>query len=326
MEISNKQQAAVHVVRSQFEKLGTDIDIRIIADDVAEKKAAEKDLLEIERLYAHFTNIFSRFDPTSELSKLNSQLGKYSTASFDMLEVVALCLDYYAKTDGLYDPRILDVLEKVGYADDFKDGVRKFRAGSVVENDHFSKRSLAEDLKIVPRISLGQKNDTVFFGTRMDFSGIAKGYITDKVVEFLKKRQWKNFLVDSGGDMFMRGVDEDGKLWTVNVEGIDEKKLIFTLDDKAVATSGIGRRKWEIEGQRMHHIINPRKPQEFCFDLKSVSIIAESTTAADVWAKTIFLMGREGGMLYAREHDIAAVILDCRGSAWISPKAKEFLY
>jgi thiamine biosynthesis lipoprotein ApbE len=72
-------------------------------------------------------------------------------------------------------------------------------------------------------------------------------------------------------------------------------------------------------------MINPKKPGEFSFDLKSVSVIAGSTTEADVWAKTIFLMGREGGMLYAREHDIAAVILDYRGSAWISPKAKEFI-
>jgi len=289
MGIDNTQQAkeVPCVVRSQFEKLGTDIDIRIVANGVAEKKSAEKDLLVIEVLYADFANIFSRFDSTSELSKLNARLGEYNSASLCMSELANLCLDYYKKTEGLYDPRILDVLERVGYADDFKLGVRKLKVGVVEENNFFN-HSLTEDLKI--------KDGAVFFATRMDFSGIAKGYITDKVVEFLERQQWKNFLVDSGGDMFMRGVDEDGKLWTVNVEGIDEKKLIFALDDKAIATSGIGRRRWEIEGQRMHHIINPKKPREFSFDLKSVSIIAESTADADVWAKTIFLMGREGGM------------------------------
>jgi thiamine biosynthesis lipoprotein len=177
---------------------------------------------------------------------------------------------------------------------------------------------LSDDLKV--------KGDAIFLGARMDFSGIAKGYITDQIVEFLTKQQWKNFLVDSGGDIFMRGVDEENNPWTVNVEGIDEKKLMFALSNKAIATSGIGKRRWEIEGKRMHHIINPRKPAIFSFDLKSVSIIADSTVDADVWAKTIFLMGKEDGMLYAREHSIAAVVLDSRGSAWISPKAKEFVH
>ena len=98
------------------------------------------------------------------------------------------------------------------------------------------------------------------------------------------------------------------------------------MNKKAIATSGIGRRRWEIEGQRIHHIVNPQNPDFFSFDLKSVSVIADSTTQADIWAKTIFLMGKESGILYVKDNDMAAVILDYRGSAWISPKAKEFVY
>jgi len=304
------------VVHSQFEKLGTDIDIRIIVVDDEQKKTAEKSIQGIKKMYVEFSNIFSRFDCESELSKLNLSVGEFNTASFHMCEVATIALKFNKETNAFFDPRILNVLEKIGYADDFKRGNRKFD-GDDNEKFLFFDRNLAEDLKV--------DGNKVFFGVKMDFSGIAKGYITDKIVETLVEQKWENFLVDSGGDMFAQGVDENNKKWTVSIEGIDENKLMFSLSEKAIATSGIKRRRWEIEGKRMHHIVNPKNPQQFLFDVKSVSVIADSVVEADVWAKTIFLMGRESGMLYVKEHNIAAVIFNYRGTAWISPKAKEFL-
>lgn len=305
------------IIHLKFRKLGTDIDIQLVVADTEEKKIAQEDFLLVEKMYNDFNNIFSRFDLESELSKLNSNLRVFSVASEHLCEIVKRSLLYNKQTRGIFDPRVLDILEKVGYFDDFSDGQRKFRS-DIDEKSTLLQSDLVNDLKI--------ENEKVFFGVKMDFSGIAKGYITDKVAEFLISKGWKNFLVDSGGDMFMQGFDEEQRRWTIAVEGIDEKKMIFALDEKGIATSGIGRRRWEIDSKRVHHIIDPKNPENFSFDLKSVSVIAESTTSADVWAKTIFLMGANGGMLYAKEHDLAVVILNYRGAAWISPKAKEYLY
>jgi thiamine biosynthesis lipoprotein len=305
------------IVQEQFKELGTDIDIQIVAENESALNLAKKDIEKIRKLYLEFTDIFSRFRNDSELSRLNDSLGQFSEASIHMQKIVELSLEFNKETDSFYDPRVLDVLEKVGYADDFKSGTRKLR-------EDFSQKSFSFDHELSDDLKL--KDGEVFFGVRLDFSGIAKGYITDQIVEFVLSQGWKNFLIDSGGDMFAHGVDEQGKIWTVAVEGIDEKKLVFGLSNKAIATSGIGRRRWEVDGQRIHHIINPKRPEDFSFDLKSVSVIADSTTSSDVWAKTIFLMGKVNGMMYVRENDLAAVILDYRGAAWISPRAKEFLY
>lgn len=305
------------IIKEQFKALGTDIEIQVVINDDVEFLDAKEDVKRIRELYLDFTEIFSRFKNDSELSKINNNLGQFMKASQHMQKIVSLSLDFHEKTTGLYDPRVLNVLEKVGYADDFKTGIRKLRA-DFSEKELSFQNKLSDDLKL--------QNDEVFFGVKMDFSGIAKGYITDQIVEFALSRSWKNFLIDSGGDMFAHGKDEENNVWTVAVEGIDEKKLIFGLNDMSIATSGIGRRRWEIDGQRIHHIINPKNPENFSFDLKSVSVIAESTAESDVWAKTIFLMGKNDAMIYAREHDLAAVILDYHGKAWISPKAKEFVY
>ncbi|EKE19015.1 MAG: hypothetical protein ACD_9C00166G0001, partial [uncultured bacterium] len=108
--------------------------------------------------------------------------------------------------------------------------------------------------------------------------------------------------------------------------GISNERLMLALTNKGIATSGISRRRWELDGKRIHHIINPENPQQFLFDVKSVSVISQSTVDADVWAKTIFLMGREGGILYANENEMAVAVLDYFGNAWISVEMKKYLY
>ena len=58
----------------------------------------------------------------------------------------------------------------------------------------------------------------------MDFSGIAKGYITDEAAAYSKKRGWKNFLVDSGGDIYAAGQNHRRERWRIAIEGVPEKK------------------------------------------------------------------------------------------------------
>ena len=305
------------IIREQFRALGTDIVFQVVALDEVQQKNAIENIAQAKEMYVDFTNTFSRFIFESELSKLNLAVGDWNFASDVMREVASLSLEYNKKTEGLFDPRILGVLENIGYADDFEMGTRKL--GKNIQNQTLlSNKKLNEDLKI--------KDDKVFFGVKMDFSGIVKGYVTDKVVNFFDSKGWENFLIDSGGDIFMRGNDEDGKLWTVDVEGISAEKIMFALSNKAIATSGIGKRRWEIDGRMMHHIINPKNANQFSFDIKSVSVIADLTADADVWAKSLFLMGKKSGIIYARENNLAAVFLDCRGSAWISPEAKKYLH
>lgn len=303
------------IFKEGFPALGTEIEIQIVVLDEGEFQKAKSDFGEVKKLYGFFTQIFSRFDVGSELSSLNANLGVFQAASLEMREITQISLDFNLKTDGFFDPRIITVLEKIGYDRDFKNGINVGNQ-KIGELEIFQK-DLKDDLKI--------KESEVLFGTRMDFSGIAKGFITDKVVEFLKKQGWDNFLVDSGGDMFACGNDDERKKWAVGVEGIDEKKLVLMISEKGVATSGVGRRRWELDKKQFHHIINPKHPGDFKFDLKSVSVIADNTTEADVFAKSLFLMGKEKGLEYAKENGIVAIFLSYRGVAQLSPGIKEFL-
>ena len=299
----------------QFKALGTDIEIQLVCKDKEWFEKSESVLGEVKKIYADCEKTFSRFDSESELSKLNKNLQVFQEISSDMREVVESSLEFHEKTNGFFDPRIIGILEKNGYKEDFKKN--NFKKEADLEECDF-KRDLNEDLKL-------QKNK-VFFGVRMDFSGIVKGFITDKIAEFLGANGWKNFLVDSGGDMYFGGKQIDLKKgWAIEIEGVPEGKQIFIFSEMGIATSGISRRKWEIDGERFHHLINPKKQKSFDFKLKSVTVVAQNTETADVMAKTLCLMGKEEGIAWAREKEIAAVFLDSRANAMFTPKAKEFL-
>lgn len=298
----------------QFKSLGTDIEIQLIIADSAEKEILAKNFLdELRSEFLYYEKMLSRFDDQSELFKINSNLGNWQTSSEDVLILIKKALVYWKETAGFFDPRIIESLENIGYGEDFKKG------NFFLKNN--DKKILLDDITNDIKID-GNK---FLLKKRIDFSGIAKGYIVDVIVKKLEKAGYENFLVDAGGDMYARGHCDNCDYWPVSLEGIPEEKMIFNLSDKGVATSGITRRKWEIAGQRFHHIINPKKPDNFDFELKSVTIIAEKTEIADVWAKVLFLMGKKSGMVYTKEKGLAAIFLDCRGNAWLSPKMKDFL-
>ena len=244
--------------------------------------------------------IFNRFDSESELSQFNKHIGNFRNASPDMLTLALHALAFHKESDGLFDPRILSVLEQVGYEEDFSHIPPR---PSILER-LFSPRTtpLKHDLKVW--------GERLRFETIMDFSGIAKGYILDKMADCLRNDQWQNFLVDSGGDMVLCGTNREGTPWNINVENIPETSVLLEITEKAIATSGITRKQWtSSQGKRYHHLINPRHPNTFSFDLLSVTAISTSAERADFLAKTLFLMGEKEGLSCATKHSIPAIFV-----------------
>ncbi|MFZ2226135.1 MAG: FAD:protein FMN transferase [Candidatus Moraniibacteriota bacterium] len=294
----------------EFKALGTDIYFQL----VFEKEAldAKKDLADLQAFYLLQEKIFSRFDVESELSFLNANLGKFHPVSADFLQVAKKSLDYNQMTRGLFDPRIIETLEKIGYQKDFK--TLDLADIEIEDTKRETLGELEKDLII--------KDDKIKFLQRMDFSGIAKGYITDRAGAILQAKKYTNFLLDSGGDMLASGMNQESATWKIDIEGVAERRLLLGLKNEAIATSGIGKRKWESGGKRFHHLINPRDLEKFSFDLQSVTVVASNVTEADIWAKVLFLMGKENGQKLAQEKELKSIFLDYRGNAWISSELK----
>jgi FAD:protein FMN transferase len=299
----------------EFRSLGTQIVIRVVINEGSFSQL-QKDFSEIRKIYEKTEDVFSRFRKDSCLSAMNGNIGYFSEVPPEFLEVVKKSLEWHRNTSGFFDPRIKKNLDKIGYDRSFE----SIRFETEDENLEYAEKTddgLEKDLII--------KKDKVKFSFQMDFSGIVKGWVCDKVAKFIKNRGYDQALIDNGGDIFALGRDISGRRWHIALEGFPEEKFMLKIENEAVATSGITRKKWKRGGKTVHHIINPKKPEFFPLNLQSVSVVAKSTEEADVWAKTLFISGIENGLKVCEERRIRAAFLDYRGNITISKEMKFFL-
>ena len=215
-----------------------------------------------------------------------------------MIYLAKRALLYYIESGGLYDPRIIDVLENIGYKSD-KTKTEKLKP----KPEKFKK--LPVDLRI--------EQNKIFFSRRMDFTGIAKGRIIDQAAEFLRKRDWKNFFINVNGDAYAAGRNAKGEKWKLPIEGARNKNDVVHISNQGVATSGVMKKHWKYKGKNVHHLVNPRNPGKFSFELRSVLVIHKKAEWADGRAKVLVLMGAKKGLAFAKKKKLKAIFVDKKG-------------
>lgn len=147
----------------------------------------------------------------------------------------------------------------------------------------------------------------------LDPSGIVKGWAIFQAAALLDRRGIKNFYVDAGGDIQVRGSLE-GKPWLVGVRSpwnrAENVKVLKLVHNEGVATSGT-----YIRGD---HIWNPltRAPAK---ELISLTVIGPDVYEADRFATAAFAMGREGISFIAGLPGLEGMAIAPDGRAVLTP-------
>lgn len=311
MNNSNKQ-----LVEDNFRMMGTDVSVGIVVAEDFAKEAALGACKEVRKIFAKNEQIFSRFDDKSELSKINKRIGEEVGISEEMRDVLELCLKFNKISRGYFDPRILGNLEQLGYDKDFCSNDLNSENKPAIVWERITK-NLTEDLV------LNIEKKTVRVEKRIDTTGIAKGWTVDRAAEFLKASGYTDFVVDAGGDMFAEGLDANNASWQIGIEGLADDSLMLRLAQEGIATSGISRKRWQLGEKKVHHLINPKDPENFSYDIKTVTVIDNKTVEADGRAKVLVIMGKEQGLAFANENNIKAAFLDYRGNVYLSRAIRE---
>ncbi|MEO8172042.1 MAG: FAD:protein FMN transferase [Sediminibacterium sp.] len=259
------------------EKMGSPFILIIISDDSLKATAlADKSYTLIDS----FNHLFSDYDTTSELSRINAHAGKgKQQVSPTLLEILSRSNSAYIKSKGSYDITVspLSLLW------------RKARR----EKFFPDRKTVDEKRKLVSfdKLSIDPKNSSLtipYAGMRLDLGGIAKGYIAQKVIHFLKQNGITQALADAGGDMVMSNSPTGSNGWVIGVnvpETTDDllpKKL--SLHNMAVATSGDAYQYMEHNGLKYSHIIDPRTGYGI-HSQRNVTVIAKDGADAD-WLAT----------------------------------------
>ena len=206
---------------------------------------------------------FSVTNPESEISRLNS--GENVTLSTDTEEILELSRKY---ADDTFNP----------YAGEL------FR----LWDEAIKSAKLPDDAEISKA-----KAD---IGKKVNLGAIAKGYITDRLVEILNSEKVDSALINLGGNIYAKGKKPNGKSWQIGVRTPDKPDSyvgIISAENLAVVTSGDYERYFESDGIRYHHIIDPKTGYPAKSGLRSVTIISDNATVADMLSTKCFILGYE---------------------------------
>ncbi len=288
--------------------MGTRIGLHVACAEEREAEAREAMavclawLREVERC-------LTRFDPASELCRLNAGAGVWQPVSDLLYTVLDESLAAARATDGFFDPALLPALERIGYDRDIHHLAQDDAGAETL--------GIAEDGGATPggawrgiELDAAKRRVKLPIGTRLDFGGIAKGWAADGALERFFTR-FDGALIDIGADMRVQGHDEEGQPWPLGIHdprsGGEEPERhagVFSLTAGGVACSGALDRWWRHGGERRHHLIDPRtgEPMRLWLDrrddargadalIATVTALAPTGARAEVAAKVALLRG-----------------------------------
>lgn len=234
----------------------------------------------------------SRFDPTSDVSRLNgAPAGTAVPVGEDTWRVLEVARAAFERTGGVFDVTVGPLMGL------WRRAAERGRPPTEEELAEALARVGFDKVQLLPQ---GRKVVLTKPGMSIDLGGVAKGYIVDEAVEVLRRLGTKSALVDAGGDIRVLGRRGDGQPWRTAVRNpATEDGLPFpavlAVADRAVVTSGNYARYVEIAGRRYTHIIDPRtgRPET---EVASATVIGPDAASADALATALTVLGPRRGV------------------------------
>ena len=296
-------------------------------------KVVSEQSLDKTKLQGMIDNTLEKANAIASTYRKDSQITAFNTSeSTDWIAVdsflvanVAVARDVWTLSEGRYDITIAPLIDLWGF--DAKGRVEKmpdvFALADVREKIGMEKL----DFRTNPP-ALRKKDPHV----SINLSSIAKGAAIDVIVDNLESKGIHNYLVEIGGEIRAKGLNDKGTLWTVGIEVPDALRgsiqRAVPLDNMALATSGDYRNYFEENGRRYSHIIDAIRGVPVSHKLASVSVFAETTIHADALATMLFVLGEEKGLKVANDNNINAlfVVRDGNGFEEVATEAYEKQY
>ena len=169
----------------------------------------------------------------------------------------------------------------------------------------------------------------------LDCSAIAKGYGSDAVARLLRSKGIENFMVEIGGEIVTRGINEKRLPWKIGVtKPVDDSlntnqeiQTILNVTNKAMATSGNYRNFYYKDGKKYAHTIDPITGYPVQHNILSATVLADNCATADAYATAFMVMGLEKAKAILDRHPELMVYFiysdkNGKNAVWYSPSLK----
>ena len=257
----------VEMIEWHGRALGADTSIQLFSND---KSKAAIVIEEAQGIIRKYEAMFSLYIDCSETSKLNRS-GVLKNPSPDFVSLIKRSMEFSKSTNGAFDISVQPLWDV--YQEHFGgdgDGELNEKINTVIENVGSDNISVNNT-----HVSFDRKNMAV------SFNGIAQGFITDKVTEYLKEQSFSHTLVNMG-EYRAIGPQENGDPWRIGLlnpfDGVSIADVL-EVNDGAVATSGGYGNQFDASG-RYHHLFDPHTGLSSEL-YASVTVEASDATTAD---------------------------------------------
>ncbi|MEO8105574.1 MAG: FAD:protein FMN transferase [Candidatus Saccharibacteria bacterium] len=277
--------------------------VAVLTVVAATSHAADAMLGELWREISAFEARFSRFQPDSELTKLNQAAGHKVALSAEFMELLAAARRASDATEGLFNPFILPALQRAGYRGSWPNP-------SVVDAQlDYSDRAV----RGMESLETGAGWARIPIDSALDFGGIGKGYLLDLLANLAEKRT-TGYWFSLGGDIISGGFDDGHQPWRLGIQSAHENgEIIAQVENRsghrlAVATSGVTKRRGPRHGGAWHHLVDPRSGQPSVSDVLTASVVSDRACQADVLASCLVVLGTSKARPLLNRHSLSALL------------------
>lgn len=276
----------------------------------------EELLREAIDLCAEYEKLLSRTLQGSDIWNVNHAKGEAVYVSDDTVRVLELALEVCESSGGALDITIAPAVDLW----DFKSGETVIPAkddiAAAMEQVDYTKVILDGNTVRVPE------------GMQIDLGAVAKGYIADRVAQFLSDKGVESATLNFGGNVIAMGSKPDGSGWNIGIQDpaapTGDSAAVLSVQGLSVVTSGVYQRGFDLDGVRYHHILHSETGYPVQNGVASVTIISSESALGDALSTACFAMGRKG-LDFVRSMGAEAVIIYSDGTMECTDGAEELL-
>ena len=253
--------------------------------------------IQIDSILCEIDSSLSLYKPYSLISRFNqSESGLEVDAHF--VNVIRKSLEVYAKTDGLFDITVQPLVQAWGFGPK--------RNASLPDS-----AAIQSIMKCMGthRVRLRGKRLTKDLPCiKIDVNGIAQGYSVDVLADFLEWKGIRNYIIEIGGEIRVKGRKAGGEKMTIGIESPAEEgkngrpiKTFIQLDHGAITTSGNYEKFYRSGSKRISHLIDPKTGYSFQNEMISATVYAKNAITADGYDNALMGMGLKKAMSFVNK-------------------------
>ena len=238
---------------------------------------------------SHYEELFSKSLSNSDIYRINSSCGKAVKVSHETIKLIRDAGYFYELSGGDFDISIYPLSSLWDFSADDKSIPNKSDIDDALLHVSYD------------NILINEEDDTITLldpKGGIDLGGIAKGYIADRLKDYLVSEGIDSAVINLGGNVLVIGSKPGGSPFNIGIQypfrNTGEVIRSVKVSDKTVVSSGIYERFFEDNGRIYHHILDPKTGCPAESDLLGATVITDSSEYADALSTICFMKGSTG--------------------------------